>query len=401
MLQPNIPLTEGKPRVVAVTRDEPLAIALQDGLLAADFDTSVHTQSIESVDEALPLRGAAVLILDIDGRPGDGLAALQRLVARVQPAACIVVTGSLNESLARALLEARIRDVLVKPVSPERLIEACTRALGDAPGPEEAEAEITAFLPATGGVGSTTLAIQAALLLQNPGGRRASTCLVDLDLQQGVCAEYLDLEPRLDLNEIEPRPERLDRQLLEVMLSRHSSGLSVLAAPGCPGTPVQVHPQAVSRLLDLVAANFEHVVIDLPRHWFTWTDGVLMGSNQLFVVAEMTVPALRQARRLAGVLAERLPQGPVPRIVVNRYESRNFGPGLRRSDIEQALGGFFAGTVANKYALVREAIDQGVPLSEIKPRNPVLEDIARLVMPGEQTYRPHLLSQWWGRVLAR
>ena len=51
--------------------------------------------------------------------------------------------------------------------------------------------------------------------------------LIDLT---GACADYLDIEPRLNLNEIEPRPERLDRQLLEVMLSHHPSGLAVIAA---------------------------------------------------------------------------------------------------------------------------------------------------------------------------
>jgi pilus assembly protein CpaE len=55
--------------------------------------------------------------------------------------------------------------------------------------------------------------------LLNSGPRGSlSICLVDLDFQHGACADYLDLEPRLVLSEIEPRPERLDRQLLEVML---------------------------------------------------------------------------------------------------------------------------------------------------------------------------------------
>ena len=90
-------------------------------------------------------------------------------------------------------------------------------------------------MPAVGGAGSTTLAIQTALLLLSSGQRgHASTCLVDLNFQQGACADYLDLEPRLDLKEIEPRPERLDRQLLEVMTSYHASGLAVIAAPNQP-----------------------------------------------------------------------------------------------------------------------------------------------------------------------
>ena len=79
----------------------------------------------------------------------------------------------------------------------------------------------------------TTLAVQTAMLMLNSGGPRVkpSTCLLDLNFQNGAVADYLDLEPRLNLAEIEPRPDRLDRQLLEVMLSYHASGLAVVAAP--------------------------------------------------------------------------------------------------------------------------------------------------------------------------
>ena len=67
-------------------------------------------------------------------------------------------------------------------------------------GPEPSEAEIFTYLPAVGGAGVTTLAIQTALLLLNNGQKtRPATCLVDLDFQHGACADYLDLEPRLDL----------------------------------------------------------------------------------------------------------------------------------------------------------------------------------------------------------
>ena len=125
----------------------------------------------------------------------------------------------------------RVADFLVKPVQPVELVRTCARVARPA-GTETTEAQIYTFLPAVGGAGVTTLAIQTALLLLNSGQRaRPTTCLVDLDFQHGACADYLDLEPRLDLKEIEPRPERLDRQLLEVMLSHHASGLAVIAAP--------------------------------------------------------------------------------------------------------------------------------------------------------------------------
>jgi pilus assembly protein CpaE len=58
-----------------------------------------------------------------------------------------------------------------------------------------------------------------------------------------------------------------------------------------------------------------------------------------------------------------------------------FEPGLKKSDIEQALGDDFAGTIPNHYRLVREAIDRGVPLDEVKPGNPISAQLKKLILP--------------------
>src|SRR5690606_2722147 len=98
-------------------------------------------------------------------------------------------------------------------------------------------------------------------------------------------------------------------------------------------------------------------VFDMPRTWFSWTDSVLLGSNRLFIVSETTVPALRHAKQLVAAIGERLGEGPNPQVIVNRFEQRMFSAGLRRADIEAALGQAFVAAIPNDYALVREAID--------------------------------------------
>ena len=228
----------------------------------------------------------------------------------------------------------------------------------------------------------TTLAVQTAMLLLNSGTRvKTATCLVDLDFQHGACADYLDIEPRLNLSEIEPRPERLDRQLLEVMLSHHSSGLAVVAAPNRPAEMRSFDPDVVTRLLDLVSSNFDYVVIDMPRTWFSWTDSVLLGSNRLFIVSETTVPGLRHAKQLVEAIRERLGDGPQPQVIINRFAQKLFSSGLRRSDIEQAIGEAFLACVPNDYGLVREAIDRGVPLDEVRPGNKITLQLKKIVLP--------------------
>ncbi len=221
----------------------------------------------------------------------------------------------------------RVADFLVKPVEPIDLVRACARvSKGNGGGAEPTEAKIYTFLPAVGGAGVTTLAVQTAMILLNSGGPRVkpSTCLVDLDFQHGSVADYLDLEPRLNLTEIEPRPDRLDRQLLEVMLSYHASGLAVVAAPNRPAEMRSFDPDVVTRLLDLVSTNFEYVVFDMPRTWFSWTDSVLFGSNKLFIVSETTVPGLRHAKQLVAAIKERLGEGPNPQVIVNRFAQKVF-----------------------------------------------------------------------------
>jgi pilus assembly protein CpaE len=293
----------------------------------------------------------------------------------------VVVTQKFDAEVARRLLQMKVADFLVKPVQPVELVRTCARVARPTTT-DTTEAQIYTFLPAVGGAGVTTLAIQTALILLNTGQRgRPRVCLVDLDFQHGACADYLDLEPRLDLKEIEPRPDRLDKQLLEVMLAHHASGLAVIAAPNRPAEMRSFDPDMVTRLLDLVSSNFDYVVIDMPRTWFSWTDSILLGTNNLFIVSEMTVPGLRHAKGLVAAIRERLGEGPKPRVIVNRFEQRMFSPGLKKADIEQALGNDFAAVIPNHYRLVREAIDRGVPLDEVKPGNGVSTQLRKLVAP--------------------
>ena len=356
--------------------------------------------------QEIDVEGATVVVADLDTADETEMLALEQLVTRIGSWPPIVaVMPSFDGAAVRRLMQLRVADFLVKPVPPVELAQTCARVAKKPAATDTAEAQILTFLPAVGGAGVTTMAVQTAMLLLNSGARgKTATCLVDLDFQHGACADYLDIEPRLNLGEIEPRPERLDRQLLEVMISQHASGLSVVAAPNRPAEMRSFDPDVVTRLLDLVSSHFDYVVFDMPRTWFSWTDSVLLGSNQLYIVTEATVPGLRQARQLVEAVRERLGDGPKPQVVINRFEQRLFAHGLRRTDIEQALGDSFRTTIPNNYGLVREAIDRGVPLDEIKPGNKITVELKKLILPqgdGKSANEPTAVGKKFKLSLAR
>jgi pilus assembly protein CpaE len=375
----------GKTQVVVLTADAELE--QQVGLIfgtSQQIALTIVPGTIGSASETLPVDQATVLVVDLDASMPGEMQALEHLMARIGSwPPVVVVTQAFDAVVARTLLQMRVTDFMVKPISPVELVQTCARvAKGAGATAEATDAEILTFLPAVGGAGVTTLAVQTAMMLLNQGARgKSSTCLVDLNFQHGACADYLDLEPRLNLSEIEPRPERLDRQLLEVMLSHHPSGLAVIAAPNRPAEMRSFDPDVVTRLLDMVSTNFDYVIFDMPRTWFSWTDSVLLGSNKLFIISEMTVPGLRHAKQLVEAIKERLGDGPNPQVIINRFEQKLFSSGLRKSDIEQVLGDAFATCIPNHYGLVREAIDRGMPLEEIKPGNKITQQLRRLMLP--------------------
>ncbi|HWK93879.1 MAG TPA: response regulator receiver protein [Pseudolabrys sp.] len=380
------PPQSARTRVIVATPDADFgAMARATFGASSAIDLVIETGVLSSLADTMDIEDATVVVVDLDIGRADELAALSRLTARTgQWPPVVAVTESFDADLARTLIQLRVADFLVKPVSGLDLVRTCAR-VGKKPaenGGGGKEAQIVTFLPAVGGAGVTMLAVQTALLLLESAPARAkpSVCIVDLDFQHGAVADYLDLEPRLNLAEVEPRPDRLDRQLLEVMLSYHPSGLAVVAAPNRPAEMRSFDPDVVMRLLDLVSAHFDHVVFDMPRTWFSWTDSVLLGSNKLYVVTEATVPGLRHAKQLVGAITERLAEIPSPHVIVNRFQQKMFNSGLRLADVTRALGETPLHTLPNDYGLVREAIDRGVPLNEVQPGNKIVGELKKIVI---------------------
>jgi pilus assembly protein CpaE len=171
------------------------------------------------------------------------------------------------------------------------------------------------------------------------------------------------------------------------MLSRHKNGIAVLAAPVSPMEMRSFDTDVVVKVLDLAAAYFDNVVIDLPRTWFPWTETVLLGTNNLFIVAEKTVPCLRHTQRLIEAVKSVAGREVTPKVIINRSAAKSNGLGIQQSDIEEVLGDSYVGCVTNDYLLVNEAIDRGVLLEEIRADNKVLRDLKKIILPDKSNIK--------------
>ena len=328
--------------------------------------------------------GPAVLIADLDGDAAGAIAAIETLRRHRFEGSILAVSDTLDEASVRALLHFQIADWLPASAPGEQIVQACERALTVKRRPNRTTPlECIAFVPAAGGVGTTTLAIQTAFLLAQRDRNYQSTCLVDLNFQLGTLADYLDLTPGFKVATVANAPERLDGQLLQVMLSRHQTGMAVLAPPRAPLECMPVDASVVTKALGVASEMFDNMVIDLPASWQAWTDDVLAGSDRVYVVTEFAVPALRKAHELVGALKGRLDKATPIKVIVNKYRRQLFGrSGLARRDVVELLQGDLGGFVPEDYDLVREAINRGRPLSATSKANRVSRELNRIVAPA-------------------
>jgi pilus assembly protein CpaE len=127
-------------------------------------------------------------------------------------------------------------------------------------------------------------------------------------------------------------------------------------------------------IVDLASREYGTVFVDLPTNWTNWSLSLLARSDLVLLITELTVASLNRAKRqLALIESQDLGLLDV-RVVVNRFE-KSQTRFIRTSDVRTALGRDIAYTIGNDFPLMRAAIDQGVPISEIKRKSALGKDL--------------------------
>jgi pilus assembly protein CpaE len=327
--------------------------------------------------------GPALLIADLDPDRDLSVEAIEELRHSGFGGAIVAISSTLDEVAVRALLRLRVSDWLLADANAGAIVAACTQALSARNAAQSpSQVKCVTMLPAIGGAGTTTIAIQTAFLAAHRDRAYQKTCLIDFNFQSGVMADYLDLRPGFDVEAVAATPERLDARLLEVMVSRHPSGIAVLAPARAAGVCRQVAEGVIAHVLQVASEMFANIVIDMPSQWQTWSDYVVAGSDEVLVVTEFTVPALRRARETVDAVRPRLAPDGKLKVIVNKHREALFGGGLKKGDARELLGEHLGGFVSEDHALVREAINRGQPLIGGRPSNRISREIAKIVIEG-------------------
>jgi pilus assembly protein CpaE len=156
---------------------------------------------------------------------------------------------------------------------------------------------------------------------------------------------------------------------------KHSSGLSVLAAPD-KYTSTQVSEDALERLLQVARQDFHNVVVDAGSRFDAAGKSLFMAGSTVYLVLQVGVSELRNANRLITQLFKL--SGAKVEIVLNRYTSRALS--IDEASITKALTMPVGWRVPGDYPAARNAQNTATPLAlEDSPIARAIREMSRAV----------------------
>lgn len=348
------------------------------GARVAGFPLSLNIMPVTDWIDPEEISAAAAAVVQVDPDTPSSVKRFQKL-AQVVSTPLIAAAYDPPLALVRSLVRCGAHDVVPLPLNIEDLETSLAPVADDIVNKRNVVdarcAKLVSVIKSVGGVGATALASQLALrFAHNEVGCGREACLIDLDVQFGDIAFQLGLRPKLSLHDLLEAGNRLDGSLLRATTTDHASGLKVIASPPEMMPLEGVSNEHLMAIVDLATREFGTVFVDLPTNWTNWSLSMVARSDLVLLVTELTVAGLNRAKRQLALLDSQDLGGLDVRVVVNRFDKAQTRT-IRPADVREALGRDIAYTVTNDFALMRAAIDRGVPISDIKRKSAIGKDL--------------------------
>ena len=308
-----------------------------------------------------------VFIIDIRTDASSGMATIERMRAAHAGVAIFAVASTAEPDLILQAMRAGANEFFPWSAggvarSTEESFQGAVRktaARRDAATAGARQPCVThVFLGAKGGAGTTTVAVNCAVELARLTKR--PTAIVDLKPCLGEVALFLGVRPRFSVLDAIENLHRLDREFLKELVSRHKSGLDIIAGSEQFDRPGAQDAVAVEELLRVLGKMYDYVVIDVGNLINACAVAALYAADTVFLVANPDVPSIRNAQRLVdrvrqlGAGSERI------KVLLNRTSDQHL---IAPKQIETALGYGIHHSFASDYRTVSTALNSGVPIT--------------------------------------
>jgi pilus assembly protein CpaE len=292
---------------------------------------------------------------------------------RFPQAAFFVVTANQNPQHIVEVMKAGVAEYLVTPIELKVLSNAVEEIRAKmANAGKIARGSIYSFISSKGGLGSTVVAVNTAFALAQQKG--VQVALFDMSLQSGDASVLLDLIPNTTISDLIKNYHRIDASFLGAAMVNVSKQLDFMAAPANPAEVANIEPEHLETILQLARKLYDHIVLDCSSMSLDKCNlEALKASEKIFLVIDLSVPAIRNAARLCDLLEKCGIPLPKIEVTANRFIK---GGSLSLSEVEKTLNKRLFWLFPNDFKNVISSINKGIPLVKFNPGAPLSKNIA-------------------------
>ncbi len=300
------------------------------------------------------------MLVDLHGAAEEGLALIEAICSHGLPVTVMACSGAGEPDVLIRAMRAGAREFFADPLAAGPMTEAFERAATRRRNatPQRKMGKLLVFRGAKGGAGVTTLAANFAVALTRES--HGAVVLVDLHPQLGEVALSLGIDARFSITDALANASRLDGDFLATLLTRHESGLAVLASRDDHGEGAQRSlDRGAEKLFRVLREEFDYVVVDAGSCAGNTPDVLFEMADAIYLIMEANLPALRNARRMLSYFTAREVKAGVE-LVLNRFNSRMVE--IDEESTSKALTRPADWKIPNDYPAVRGAQNLGIPL---------------------------------------
>ncbi len=224
-----------------------------------------------------------------------------------------------------------------------------------------------------GGAGTTTVAVNLAQALAE--SITGQVALVDLGRPFPDVATFLDQESSYSIVDLIQNIATLDKSFIQRIMQPYIPRLSILHGAVDFKDQDSIELESLERVLTILRDMYDFIVIDLSH----WLDElflkVLTESDMVLMLTGLTVPDLRNLKKLWPHTMEWHQDKRKIKIVVNRYDQNS---DLQLRDLESILQHPAYATLPSDYKSMMQCLNQGSPLTGAAPRCKLWRDVKQL-----------------------
>ncbi len=317
----------------------------------------------------------------------DGYIVAEKLSTEFVDKATIIIEKEINEDTMYKAIFSGAKDVILLPIKANKLVDSIYKANKLTKKRLEYQkkaiiskkkksgyGQVYTVFSTKGGTGKTFFATNLAITLLKETGKKV--VLLDFDLDYGNITLALDIIPKFTINDVIDDLKNLDSDYVETFLTKHESGLRVLATSKDSNSNDFINSEQIQTILKALQSAYDYIIIDMSSRFNDATNPAFVFSEKLYLI---TTPEIMSVKNIKGAITTltdfNYPKNKIS-VVLNKFSKNS---DIRSSDIEKIIGFDILYKVPDDYLKVTASLNQGIPYVHKYPRSEIAKSFINIV----------------------